>query len=96
MERLKAICDKCKCGVNLFHNTYKTYYEDVETHLDRMIERENITIGEDFPQELYDKIIETDSFYELHCYQDTPIGFYSFYHYDLDILLDDAYHQICC
>jgi hypothetical protein len=41
-------------------------------------------------EEIANKMIEHNTIIDLQFYPNTPIGFYSIYHYDLEMALDEA------
>lgn len=86
-NKLKELINKTKGSITLEINSHKDCYETVEEYLkgyphDKFID--------DIKQEVYDKMVETDTIIELQVYPDTPIGFYKIYHYDLDKILEIA------
>ena len=83
MDKLKELLSRCKCGVYVSVNEHRDMYESVEDHLShRDIE--------DVESDVFKKMIETNTIIHIQYYPDTPIGFYSVYHYDLNMALDEA------
>ena len=73
---MKEIIEKCKCGIFLTINEHRDYYMSVKDRLLELIEQDRIDL-EDVDLELENRMIETDSIYELQFYPDTPIGSYT-------------------
>jgi len=80
MNKFKFIMEHCKCSVSLTINDHRDMYESVEYFLDGRVE------GID--KDILNGMIESDTMINCQFYPDTPIGFYSIYHYDLDKCLD--------
>lgn len=91
MERFKEIVKFCNADVHLTVNNHKSSYRTVteEFEIAKMLD-ETFTIEKDIGQEIFDKMVELDTIYELQFYPDTPVGCYVIYHYDLDMLLDKS------
>ena len=51
-------------------------------------------IDADFEAKDYQKMVETDTVIEIAAYADTPVGFFSVYHYDLEMALDEILKEI--
>ena len=86
MEKLKKLISNCKCEVGLTVNEHLCDYETVEQFFSSY-RKDDL---EDIDKEVYSKMIETNMIINLHFYPDTPVGFYSIYHYDLELALDKA------
>ena len=88
VDKLKKLMALCKCSVSLEVNKHRDYYETAEQNIKEMYSTREC------PPEIADdvkkKMIETDTIIELQFYPRTPIGFYVMWHYDLDMILDDA------
>jgi len=88
MDKLKKLMSKCKCGVYISVNEHRDYYETVEQRLG-----DNNLLNDCYsetPKDVLKKMIETNTMVQLQFYPDTPIGFYTIYHYDLNMALDEA------
>lgn len=85
MEKLKELTQLCKAGILIEINEHKSYYQSVETYLG-----ENIRDLEETKDEVICKMIDTDTTIKLNFYPDSPRGHYTLYHYDLDLILDEA------
>jgi len=72
---------------------HRDNHHSVETELYNIClgDKEKIkTEIEDMTEEVYTKMVETDTMINLHFYPDTTVGFYRLFHYDIDMLLDIA------
>jgi hypothetical protein len=49
---------------------------------------------EDLPPPIRAECLAHDSLVVLHVYKDTMVGFYSFYHYDAEACVAEAYRQL--
>jgi len=85
---MKEILSKCKCGVFFTANEHRDYYESAEKWLTgQMNDQSDIDeIGKD----VWNEMIKRDTILRLQFYPDTPIGFYTVYHYDYDCLISKA------
>ena len=80
MEKLKQLVSKCKASVEISINTHKDYYESVAKHVAK----------ERVDKDILDVMIAKDTVIAVSFYPDTPIGFYTVYHYDIDLAMDAA------
>lgn len=88
MDKLNKLTQRCKCGVYLSINEHRNYYETVEEHIKSSFITEDFS--ESIDKGIYEKMKELNVIIELQFYPDTPIGFYTVYHYDLEMALDKA------
>jgi hypothetical protein len=85
MDKLNQFLTKNRCGVFLTVNQHRDYYQSAA---DAIAE---ININERKIHKDIEKImIEKNQIIELQFYPDTPIGSYTLYHYDIDLILDEA------
>jgi len=91
MEKLNELIKLSKCGIYLNINTHRDSYETVEQYFEDIIRKEDF---EDIPSDLLDKMKELDTIIELQFYPDSPVGFYTVYHYDLESAIDIALETI--
>lgn len=82
-DKLQQLIEKTKCSITLEINLHKDYYDTVVDYLKGFPH-------DDIPQEIYDKMVETNTVIELHVYPNTPNSFYKIYGYDLDMVLNEA------
>ena len=87
MDKLKELMSRCKAGVHLTVNEHRNYYQSAAQSLDELAQYE---CPPEISDEVRQKMIETNTIINLHFYPNTPVGFYSIYHYDLDLALDEA------
>ena len=85
-EKLKKLMSLCKCGVHVDINPHRDFYESVEQYAECALAGGDDEIN----PEVFKKMIETDTFVQVQCYPNTPIGFYQTFHYDIDAALDEA------
>ena len=90
MNKLAQIQQKCKCSVAININRYKDYYQTIQEGIDEVNQMLRSSRGNLLSQEMVNKMIEHNTIIDLQFYPDTPIGFYSIYHYDLEMALDEA------
>ena len=92
MTKLEEIMSRCKCSVCLEVNEHRDIYQTAEEYLTEQSENMDTEMWEWVigSEEIKQKMIETDTVIYIRFYPKTPNGFYAFYHYDLDILLDSA------
>ena len=87
MSKMLEIVSKCKAEVSIEFNAHKSCYESIE---------ESLTFGDMRPEteiedpEVLAKMIELDRMIKVQFYPDTPVGFYTVYHHDLDSALDEC------
>ena len=80
-EAFLVLLSKCECGVYLSINRHRDYYQTVEEYL---------IDEEDIDPKVMEQMISMNKVYELQFYPDTPIGSYSVYHHDLDLMIAEA------
>lgn len=85
-NKLLNLINACKCSVYVEINDHKSFYEKIKDYLEERF-REQL---DEIDKDVLDKIYETDNLVYIQFYPDTPIGFYSILHYDLDKALDLA------
>ena len=86
MSKLQELVNKTKCSIDLSINMHKDYYQTVKECIDELGEEEQ---GEMTDYNI-EKMIKHDTIIRLQLYPHTPIGSYTLYGWDLDILLDQA------
>lgn len=89
MSNLKKLISLCAAGVYITVNQHRDYYQTVE----RFLEEQNFHDQNEYDPEIVAKMIETDTCVHLQFYPLTPVGFYSIYHYDVDLAIDIALKQ---
>ena len=86
-DKIDKLVGMCKGSVSITYNDHTTNYETVEDYLSRS---EHSDVEEDTRKEMIKRGIVV----EVHCYPDTPVGFYCIGHYDLGMALDEMSLQI--
>jgi hypothetical protein len=87
MEKLIELIGKSKCGVCIEINEHKNYYETIEQHL------ASYDVN-GLNSEIFVKMVELDSCIRIQVYPETPIGFITIYHYDLEQAINLAIEEI--
>lgn len=85
MDKLKLLASKCNASVQLTYRDLSDVYEKLEDRNDDYYADDTFLNEEDRA-----KCIETDQYWTLHFYPDTPVGFYHAHASDPDMLLDMA------
>ncbi len=88
MKKLNDLIAACKCGVYLRVNEHRDSYQTIEQYFksNPILEEEL----EDIENDVYEKMKELDVMIYIHVYPDTPVGFYTVYHYDLEQAIDET------
>jgi len=84
IDKLKLLQSKCKCEIALVINAHKNSYSSVIDYLKQGDD------DEDIEKAVLDEMIAKDTIIALIFYPQTPVGFYTVYHYDIDKCLDEA------
>ena len=87
MEKLNKIYLLCKCSITISINDHRDYYQTAEQSLNE-IGMMNEKLVQEIGEDVYNEMIKTNTIIHVQAYPDTPIGFYSIYHYDLESALD--------
>jgi len=85
--KLKELLSKCKAGVIISVNEHRNYYSSAELTLERLYDG---VCDPEIADDVRNTMLETDTIVEIQFYPDTPIGFYSVYHHDIECALDEA------
>jgi len=81
-DKIKWLLERCKASVSISVNDHRDYHESIHQHLESQIEKGEID------KQVLEEMVKRDSLVKVQAYPDTPVGFYSEYHYDLDAALD--------
>lgn len=91
-SKLQLIADKCKASVSLDYRSQSSYYnkltDELKTDGDgngEYFHASNFLDAEDL-----NKCVETDQYWCLHFYPNSPVGFHHAFSHDLEKLLDWA------
>lgn len=79
-----------KCSLSLEHNPHRASHQSVANWETTLLEIGSWTLDDWVSPEQRSKAIETDAFWELQWYPDTPVGFIRLLACDLDVLLTAA------
>jgi hypothetical protein len=81
-EKIKWLFDRCKASVSISQNNHRDYYQSIPDYLEDQIQNGEID------KSVLEEMVKRDTLVCVHAYPDTPVGFYSEYHYDLELALD--------
>lgn len=87
MDKLNELLKRCKCGVYLTVNAHRDYYRTAAQTLDELSKQED---PPEIPDDVRQKMIESNTIIDLQFYPNTPVSFYVIYHHDLNAALDEA------
>lgn len=81
MDKLIELFNLCSASVTIIHDEHKDFYQTVEEFIN---DREK-ALGESLSidADVRKFMVEKNHMITLHAYPDTPIGFYTVYHWDL-------------
>ena len=86
-DKLSRIIKLSKCEVGVRVNFHTCNYESVTECIDNLkclgVIDSDITTSK-----VIAKMIDLDTIVEVYSYDNSPVGSYTIYHYDLDIALD--------
>jgi hypothetical protein len=87
MEKLKELFELCAASVTITHNENRDMYQTVEVYL----KDEEWKYGEslDIDPEIRKAMIEKNQMIAIRAYPKTPIGFYTVYHWDLEVAVNE-------
>jgi len=94
MNNLKELLSLCKNSVSIRVNEHRDYYETVEQSLKDLYDFGNENYKEEIPEDVLNKMIETDTIISVQAYPHTSIGFYRVHHYDLDKAIEEVLNSI--
>lgn len=81
-EKIKWLSERCKASFSIGFNEHRGCYESINQYLEDQIERGEID------KEVLEEMVKRDTLVCVQAYPDTPVGFYSEFHYDLETALD--------
>ena len=81
MSQLAEIVALCKCEVSVTVNEHRNYYETVEQWLAKM---DSLDCTDDVSAETRAEMIARGVVVQVRAYNNTPVGCYVVYHWDLD------------
>lgn len=78
----------CKCSVSISVNSHRDYYQSVESYIkDQDVNNDGLV--DEIGIDIYEKMVESNTVVNIHCYPNTPVGFFSIWHYDLEMAMDE-------
>jgi hypothetical protein len=91
--KLQHLHSLCAASCTIEYNPHKDCYQSVEDYFQELSYRE-FNIPDEIGKDKYKIMIEKDTIICITAYPDTPVGFYTTYHYDLDLALDSIIESI--
>lgn len=88
MKRFEKICSMCKVSASIDYNEHENIYSTIAGEIDDKETRDMIG------KEVFDEMVRLNRCYIIRMNPRTPIGTLTVYHYDLDILLDEALKEL--
>ena len=87
IEKIKELKSKCLFGVYISINEHRDVYQTI----DEFISHPEVNY---INNDIYNKMIETDTLISITCYPTTPSGCYVSYHYDLEMALENLLNEL--
>ena len=87
-EKLKKLASLCKASITLEYRSQSAYYDTIKKAVEN--EGEYWAPDEFLSAEDRQKCLETDIYWTLHFYPNSPVGFHHAHASDVDMLLDWA------
>lgn len=87
-NKLKRLQELCNASILVKINSHRDY-QSVISYFDDKKDLETFDKNE-IENAIYEKMIELDTIIEIQFYPLTSVGFYTIYHYDIDMALDEA------
>jgi hypothetical protein len=89
MTPLDKLLSLCKCGVHITVNAHRNYYETAENYWKGLCAGDKDLVNEVSP-EVVKTMLDTNTIVQIQAYPETPVGFYSVYHYDINKAIEEA------
>lgn len=89
MEKLQELINKCKAEIIININPHTSGYQTIDEYKKYLIDSLAIEDG-DIDGKIYEKMKELNSFISIQFYPDSPVGYYTIYHYDIEKAIDEA------
>jgi hypothetical protein len=80
MSNLLKLINLCKCSVIITVNQHRNSFTDINEYVEEYVEETK--------EDIINEIIKKDTIVELQVYPNTPNGFLTLVHYDIDIAID--------
>ncbi len=91
MENLKRLYDICKSGVFIDYNRHRNYYETVEEYV---TDWGNGEMRQEIPDHVFNEMVKRDTVVFVQFYPNTPIGFFTVWHYDIEAAIEIALQML--
>lgn len=94
MDKFTQLCAGCKNSVEIRVNDHRDVYQSVEDYFNEQLAHGGTQGKEKMDDvvdpDVYKKCVETNNIVYVHFYPRSATTFFSFYHYDVDLALDEA------
>ena len=84
MNNFNKLIECCKGAVILEINPHRNYHTSVEMYVGGEVDERDVLI----------KMIELDTVVSVRCYQHTPGGYFTIYHYDIEEAINIALNEV--
>lgn len=84
MSNLKKLISLCDSNIDIFINDHKSSSTSIDFYV------ENDTHNDYIHTSIRNKIIELDTIIQINFYPRTAWTFYTVWHYDIDLAIDEA------
>jgi len=81
MEKLKKLVEACKFGLDICAKNHNPLFMNMWDYLYKYSNE---------PNEISDKIGNNENLIEITCYPDSAVGYFTVYHYDIELAIDEA------
>lgn len=85
---MKEIVEMCKGAVYFEANPHKNIYSSAKEYIFNDVL--NLESPPEISKDIIEEMIKRDTILSLQFYNITPVGFYLIYHYDYDLLIEEA------
>ena len=92
MNNLKELLSLCKCQVSVTVNDHRNDYHNAKQYLDEIEFCYGEPIG--IEPDVLKKMIKLDTVVCVRAYNETAIGFYESYHYDMDTAIKEVLKSV--
>jgi hypothetical protein len=86
MSKISTLESLCKGSITIDINDHRSCYETINQYLGEDIDIVNKTTLEE--------MVKRERSVRIQCYPRTPVSFFVFYHYDIDMALDIAIDEV--
>lgn len=87
MESLKELIRICEGSIDIEINGNRDCYESIEQYIPDEDK-------EEIPSDVYAKMIDINTVVRLWIYPNTPVSFFTIYHYDIEAAIDRALREV--